>query len=112
MHQLNTDLTGAMEWVVAYHTSLETKFLDGLKQVPSWGPEMDRQVQIYLYGLANWPRCNDCWSFESGRYFGKKGLEIQKSRWVTLLPKVAAADEDCRKENVVIRLVDEMVGGF
>ena len=111
MHQLNTDFEGAMEWVVNYHTGVETRFLDGLKRIPSWGPEMDRQVQEYVTGLANWPRCNDCWNFESGRYFGSKGREIQKTRVVPLLPKATEARDDSslRRENVVIPLVDALL---
>lgn len=96
-----------MNWVADYHTEVESRFLDGLKRLPSWGPEMDRQVQQYVYGLANWPRCNDCWNFESGRYFGSKGLEIQKSRVVPLYPKVSPA-QILRRENVVVPLVDEL----
>ncbi|KAF8484312.1 terpenoid synthase [Gautieria morchelliformis] len=110
MHEYNIDTNGAMAWVANRHAETETKFLDGLKRVPSWGPEMDRQVQQYLYGLANWPRCNDCWNFESGRYFGSKGPQIRKSRLVPLFPKVHAPNQDAslRRENVTVPLVDEL----
>ena len=110
MHQFNFSLDQAMDWVAEYHTEVETKFLDGLKRVPSWGPAIDPQIKQYIYGLANWPRCNDCWNFESGRYFGSKGLEIQKTRLVTLLPRYTAPREDdtLRRENVVIPLVDAL----
>lgn len=111
MRQFQTDLQGAVNWVAEYHSDVETKFLEGLKNVPSWGPLMDAQVQRYLYGLANWPRCNDCWNFESGRYFGRKGREIQKSRIVELLPKVPrplskTPLQDHR--NIVIPLIDDL----
>ncbi|KDR69691.1 hypothetical protein GALMADRAFT_1352301 [Galerina marginata CBS 339.88] len=111
MHELNTNFDGAMEWVVSYHSEVETKFLDGLKRIPSWGPETDRQIQHYIYGLANWPRCNDCWNFESGRYFGSKGSEIQKTRVVPLLQKTIAADRNksLHRENVVVPLVDTLL---
>jgi len=105
MHQFNLDLDGAMDWVVEYHQEVETRFLDGLKRVPSWGPEIDKNMEEYIYGLANWPRCNDCWNFESGRYFGKHGLEFQKTRWVPLLPKVVDdPNAKARRENVVVPL--------
>ena len=112
MHQFNTDLEGAMKWVVDYHTEVETKFLDGLKRLPSWGHDVDLQVQQYVYGLANWPRCNDCWNFESGRYFGSKGKEVQKTRLVPLYPKVIPPIQDIslRRENVIVPLVDEILG--
>ncbi|KAI0695236.1 isoprenoid synthase domain-containing protein [Cytidiella melzeri] len=107
MHQFDLPLPEAMKWVVKYHEETEAKFLDGLKRVPSWGKEVDDQVAVYIEHLANWPRCNDCWNFESGRYFGSKGLEIQKSRHVPLLPKRKQAT-DLHKEDVIVPLVDEM----
>ncbi|KAF8970725.1 terpenoid synthase [Flammula alnicola] len=108
MHEFNVDLDGAMQWAANYHVEVETKFLDGLKRVPSWGPEIDQQLKQYIYGLANWPRCNDCWNFESGRYFGSKGREIQKTRLVPLLPKSVCRDNSLRRENVVVPLVDAL----
>ncbi|PCH36903.1 terpenoid synthase [Wolfiporia cocos MD-104 SS10] len=89
MHQFGFGLQEAMEWATKLHTEIKTKFLDGLKRVPSFGPTVDKSLEEYIQGLALWPRCNVCWNFESGRYFGSKGLEIQKSRHVPLLPKVA-----------------------
>ena len=94
-----------MEWIVNFHEEVEAKFLDGLKRLPSFGPEVDKQLHEYIEGLANWPRCNDCWNFESGRYFGTKGREIQKSRYVPLLPKTLP-DPTLKKEQVIVPLVD------
>jgi len=112
MHELNTDVNKAMAWAANYHAKAEAKFLDGLKRVPSWGPEIDRQVEQYLNGIANWPRGNDCWDFESGRYLGSKGLEIQKTRQMPLIPKVSLSihDTSLRRENVVLPLMDELQG--
>ena len=110
MHHLDVDLDGAIEWIVKYHKELEKKFIGGLEQVPSWGSDVDCQVQEYLRGLANWVRVNDCWSFESGRYFGNKGLEIHKTRIVPLLPKSTQPDQDSspRREKVVVPLIEAL----
>jgi hypothetical protein len=105
MHQFNIGLKDAMEWVVNYHEEVEAKFLDGLKRLPSFGSKVDEQLEEYILGLANWPRCNDCWNFESGRYFGNKGLEIQESRYVPLLPKVSI-NPNLKREEVVVPLVE------
>ncbi|CCL98631.1 uncharacterized protein FIBRA_00633 [Fibroporia radiculosa] len=105
MHQYGYVLDKALEWLANYHTEVETKFLDGLKRVPSWGAEIDKQLDQYLLGLANWPRCNDCWNFESGRYFGIMGLEFQRTRMVPLLPKVVH-NRILRREEVVVPLVE------
>ena len=110
MHKMKLDLDGAMKWVADYHSELEKKFLDGLKKVPSWGEDIDPQVQQYLNGIAIWPRGNYCWSFESGRYFGDKGLEYQRTRLVPLLPKVIPVGGDTKNklECVSVYIVEEM----
>ncbi|EJD08331.1 terpenoid synthase [Fomitiporia mediterranea MF3/22] len=112
MHELNVGLDAAMQWVLNFHRETEAKFLDAVKRVPSFGPEIDRQVKHCVNGLANWPRGSDCWNFESGRYFGSKGLEVQKSREVALLPKVEKPTKDgsLRRENVVVPLIEALEG--
>ncbi|KZT01823.1 terpenoid synthase [Laetiporus sulphureus 93-53] len=105
MRQFNVDLYGAMAWAVQYHEKVEAAFIDGLKRIPSWGEQIDEQVDEYVLGLANWLRANDCWSFESGRYFGNKGLEVQKTRYVPVLPKVKQKSS-LHREQVVVPLVD------
>ncbi|KIJ24352.1 hypothetical protein M422DRAFT_62343 [Sphaerobolus stellatus SS14] len=73
---------------------------------------MDRQIQQYLHGVANWPRGNYYWNFESRRYFGSKGREIQKNRMVPLYPKVVSLiqDSSLHWECVVVLIVDEQIG--
>ncbi|KAF9560258.1 terpenoid synthase [Agrocybe pediades] len=80
MRQFGINLDGAMNWVAQYHKEVETHFLGGLKCVPLWGPGFAKTLEVYINGLANWARSNDCWNFECGRYFGKRGLEFQKTR--------------------------------
>ena len=92
MNELKTDVEGAMDWVAKYHVELETKFFDALGRVPKWGKPIDSWVAEYCDGLGNWVRANDQWSFESERYFGTRGVEIMKSRWVTLMPKERTED--------------------
>ncbi|OSX64664.1 hypothetical protein POSPLADRAFT_1134967 [Postia placenta MAD-698-R-SB12] len=88
MHQFNIDLEAAMAWVASYHKDVENKFLDGMKELPSFGPTVDKELEEYILALAIWLRTNDCWAFESGRYFWSKGLQVQKTRYVPVLPKV------------------------
>ncbi|TDL15490.1 terpenoid synthase [Rickenella mellea] len=88
-HELKTDLDGSLKWISKLHDNLADQFLADFANVPSFGDrDLDAQVATYVDGLGNWVRANDSWSFESQRYFGKKGTEIEESRWVTLLPKV------------------------
>nr|BBH51501.1 putative sesquiterpene synthase [Clitopilus sp.] len=83
-HEFGQGLGHAVNWIESYNKSLRRSFLSAIERVPSWGEEIDTQVAEYLYGLANWVRANDCWSFESHRYFGKHGREIQVHRVVDL----------------------------
>jgi hypothetical protein len=88
MNERDTDVQGAMDWVADFHTSLERRFDEVYKSLPRWGGAVDMDVQAYAFGLGNWVRANDQWSFESQRYFGKRGLEILKTRTLQLLPRV------------------------
>jgi hypothetical protein len=88
MNEKGVDLDGALNWVGAYHEGVLSRFQAQRHMLPSWGPDMDSVVDSYVERLAYWIRGHDCWSLESGRYFGSKGPEIQKHRSVTLLPRV------------------------
>ncbi|KAF7372600.1 Terpene cyclase [Mycena venus] len=61
-------------------------------------PQLDHQVTELIHGLGNWVRGYDVWSFESERYFGKRGKEIQMTRTVELLPKVVVGPETVAPE--------------
>ncbi|KAG6867759.1 hypothetical protein C0993_011582 [Termitomyces sp. T159_Od127] len=87
MHHMQLDLREAMRWAGDYHSRLEKSFLADVETVPSFGEELDVKVRRYVDGLGNWIRANQCWHFETTRYFGANGLEIQESRRVVLLPR-------------------------
>ncbi|KAG0708516.1 terpenoid synthase [Suillus ampliporus] len=88
MLEVGLDIGGAIAWAAKYHAEFKKRFIKGLAEVPSWGPSTDVLVKEYLDGVANWVRANYCWSFESERFFGTMGPEIQQNRLVPLLPKV------------------------
>src|ERR1700761_182068 len=88
MHQNKSDIQGSMNWVHDYRKELESKFTDLYEnKIPKFGEPVDTELARYVDGIGNWVRANGQWSFETERYFGKKGPEIEKTRWVTLLPK-------------------------
>ncbi|KAL0947618.1 hypothetical protein HGRIS_013708 [Hohenbuehelia grisea] len=89
MRELQVDIAGAMDWLSAHHKTLVDRFLVQMASLPSLGADLDQRVQQYVNGLGDIVRGNDCWSFESERYFGKHGREIQKHRVVTLSPAIA-----------------------
>ncbi|KAJ7721503.1 terpenoid synthase [Mycena metata] len=85
MRQFGIDLTSAVLWVKNYHSDLVQKFFTVVDELPHWGKtEIDDHVANYVQGLGNWVRANDAWSFESQRYFGTKGLDVQAHRVVRL----------------------------
>ncbi|KAK7053206.1 hypothetical protein VNI00_003825 [Paramarasmius palmivorus] len=89
MDSYGTDVQGALNYVSLLHDHLATEFLELITKVPTFGDtSTDKDVSVYVDGLGHWVRGNDCWSFESQRYFGPAGLEIQKTRIVQMLPKV------------------------
>ncbi|KAG2151606.1 terpenoid synthase [Suillus bovinus] len=63
------------------------KFFEAAAAIPKWGEPIDSQVREYCDGLGNWVRANHDWSFETERYLGTNGLEIQRERWILLMPK-------------------------
>jgi hypothetical protein len=88
MHELDTDINDAMLWIAELFKESEKKFLEAMKNLPEWGEPIDSQVRKYCDGMGSWVRGNDEWSFETERYFGTKGPEIKRKRWVTLMPKI------------------------
>ncbi|SJK98686.1 uncharacterized protein ARMOST_01955 [Armillaria ostoyae] len=93
MNERKCDLDSALLWVEDLHRSISTRFLRLWEEIPTWGPGIDDIASLYLDGIANWVRANDCWNFESGRYFGSNGKSIQQHRMVTLMPKQLSMDE-------------------
>ncbi|KAG2136542.1 isoprenoid synthase domain-containing protein [Suillus bovinus] len=87
MLELGLDISGAMAWAARYHAKVQKRFIDGRANVPSWGPSIDVLVEEYLEGIAMCPRANHSWCYEVQRYFSSRGLEIQQTGLVTLLPR-------------------------
>ena len=84
-------LEEAINHITSMHDSMASRFIALSKTLPSFGsPEVDEMASRYVDGLGNWIRANECWSFESWRYFRDAGLQIQKDRVVELLPMARA----------------------
>jgi hypothetical protein len=90
MNEKAVDLDGALDWLTEYHEQVLSKFQAQYRTLPSWGSAIDLRVKTYVERLACFIRGIDCWAFETERYFGKKGGEIQRQRIVDLLPKAEA----------------------
>lgn len=89
MNSENVSLQEAMSRMQAYILTLEQRFLVINSQIQdeAGSHPADASLLAYIDGIGNWVRANDTWSFESQRYFGSKGLEIQAQRTLELWPK-------------------------
>ena len=86
MRTLGIERQAAVDYAADLCNKTVERFLAGKAALPSWGPEVDAQVQQYIQGLEDWIIANAEWSFMTERYFGKDGPKIRKSLQVTLLP--------------------------
>lgn len=86
MHHFGMNLTDALLWLEKHHHRLEFDFMTQYNELKSIIGDTEANVLRYADGLGNWVRANDCWSFESQRYFGTQGKIIQFDRRVWLLP--------------------------
>ena len=108
MHHFELDMFHAAEWVACYHKEVEARFLDTLTRLPCFGPGVDEALREYTTkSLAAWPRGNDCWTFESERYFRSKGAEVRKTGKTPLLAK-RVMGPGMRREKVEVQLIDEL----
>jgi len=87
MKELSIDVHGAIDWLESLNAKLVVQYASLYQRVPSWREPIDSQLREYVHGIANWVRANEEWSFESQRYFGEKGPQVQKRREIALLPK-------------------------
>lgn len=87
MKDLNLDVQGAIDWAASLHTKMVREFNCLYLEMPRWGGPLDLEVQSYVNGLAHWVAAYVHWSYESERYFGKRGPEIQETLIMHLTPK-------------------------
>ncbi|KAH6645714.1 terpenoid synthase [Truncatella angustata] len=115
MKEFHCNLQQAIDWAAKAHAELVQQFNQTVLVVPRWGGPVDLDVQIYVDGIAQWVGANVQWSFESERYFGKRGLEIKKTRILQLLtPKVKAEAEigPFAVDNLLYQELDEILPGL
>ncbi|RPD61335.1 terpenoid synthase [Lentinus tigrinus ALCF2SS1-6] len=86
-HQEGLELQEAIDYVGDLCFGCIDRFEALRRALPSWGPEIDDQLQIYIDGLADWMIGNLVWSFETTRYFGADGDRVRRELCVDLLPR-------------------------
>ncbi|KAF4575315.1 terpene cyclase [Pleurotus pulmonarius] len=84
IQQFRMNIQDAINYIGNLHERLVDQFLEQWKCIPVFGGPVDAEVRAYCDMLGEWVRGNDSWSFESERYFGRKGTEVQANRVVRL----------------------------
>jgi hypothetical protein len=88
MHEHSLGLQDALDWLDGYAKKTIAKFLADRANLPSFGSaDIDASVVEYIDRMARCVRGYDSWSYETVRYYGDRGLEVQQSRKITLMPK-------------------------
>jgi len=87
MNQEGVDLQTAVDFVGNMCKASIDRFNHDRRCLPSWGPKIDKDVAVYVNGLADWIVGSLHWSFETERYFGKAGKTVKATRVVGLLPR-------------------------
>ncbi|KAI0370486.1 terpenoid synthase [Pilatotrama ljubarskyi] len=85
--QEKLDLQAAVDYVGELCVGCIDRFEALRHALPSWGPEIDEQLQVYVDGLGDWMIGNLVWSFETERYFGRAGRKVRSELSVALLPR-------------------------
>ena len=104
------DLQSAVDYVGDLCAKTIDTFSANKEQIPSWGPEIDGMVAGYVKGLQDWivgyvdPFYLNYvfdildrslhWSFRTHRYFGTKGMEVKRHRFIELLPLETETDSE------------------
>ena len=73
---------------------LVSRFIAERKKLPSWGPDLDRDVGRYVDAIGHWVVGNLYWSFETPRYFGSALEDVKRTRIVKLRPRKAKSKSD------------------
>jgi hypothetical protein len=73
---------------------LMSRFVAERKKLPSWGPDLDRDINRYVDAIGHWVVGNLCWSFETPRYFGSALEDVKRTRVVKLRPRKVKTKSD------------------
>jgi len=94
MKEKGLNLQEAADHAGALFGDLMSRFVAERKKLPSWGPDLDRDINRYIDGISHWPVGNLYWSFESPRYFGSALEDVKRTRIVKLRPRTARTKAD------------------
>ena len=86
MKEKGLNLQEAADHAGVLFGDLMDRFVAERKKLPSWGPDLDRDINRYVDGIGDWVVGNLHWCFETTRYFGSAHKEVKRTRVVKLRP--------------------------
>ncbi|KAH7303422.1 isoprenoid synthase domain-containing protein [Stachybotrys elegans] len=92
MHKYHLDVQGGIDRAGELSDEKMERFYELYSQVPRYVGPIDLEIQTLVDGMAQCVSGVLHWSYESQRYFGKRGLDIKRTRRVRLLPRTQTAD--------------------
>lgn len=72
-HEDSLDLQTAVDRAAAIFNARMRAYFAQERDVPSFGPSLDKEIKRYITGLRAWIRGNIDWSYETGRYGQARG---------------------------------------
>jgi len=87
MKAKGVDLQTACDYVGEHFNMLMKRWLEAKERLPSWGEEVDRDVQRYIEATGHWIRGNLDWCFATQRYFGAEHKNVRHTHIVVLRPR-------------------------
>ncbi|KAG8966577.1 hypothetical protein FRC03_011633 [Tulasnella sp. 419] len=96
MQHKNFTLQQAMDYAGDFICWRMKGFDEKRQELPSWGPQVDAELEKYIRVMCDWMIGGFCWSLESKRYFGEDVEKVKATLRVALLPQ-----EKPRGETVV-----------
>lgn len=78
-HEDNLDLQTAIDRAAAIFNARMRAYFAQEREIPSFGPTLDKEIKRYIAGLRAWIRGNIDWSYETGRY-GQARREAEPER--------------------------------
>ena len=94
MEANNCTLQDAVDRSKVLFGDLMSRFIAERKRLPSWGPDLDRDVSLYVDTLCYWIVGNLHWCLETPRYFGTSREYVRRTRIVKLRPRKVEAKSD------------------
>lgn len=88
MHQFDLNVQEAFDYAGELSRRKMQRFYALYDRLPRWMGPVGLAVQRLVDGIAQCVSGTMHWSYESERYFGKRGPAIKQSRVLGLLPRV------------------------